>query len=213
MAARCIIESMLDPRLVAFVGIAALLTITPGADTALVTKNAITRGRTAALWTTLGICLGCLIHSIASALGLSVILARSAQAFEMVKWMGAIYLAWIGFRSIVGQAAGLPRPAEAGPTRASFHEGLFTNLLNPKAAIFYLTFLPQFVDPARPVLQQSVLLACIHILMGLVWLTLVAHFLTSLSGVIERPSIKRRIEQATGALLIALGVRLAFERR
>jgi RhtB (resistance to homoserine/threonine) family protein len=213
MAARCIIEAMLDPRLVAFVGIAALLTITPGADTALVTKNAITRGRAAAFWTTLGICLGCLIHSIASALGLSAILARSAQAFEIVKWIGAAYLAWIGTRSLVGQAVGLPRPAEAGPTRASFHEGLFTNLLNPKVAIFYLTFLPQFVDPARPVLQQSILLACIHIVMGLVWLTLVAHFLTSLGGVMQRPSIKRRIEQVTGAVLITLGVRLAFERR
>ncbi|MBI1790048.1 MAG: LysE family translocator [Acidobacteria bacterium] len=203
---------MLDPQLVAFIGIAALLTITPGADTALVTKNAITRGRPAAFRTTLGICLGCLVHSVGSALGLSAILASSARAFEIVKWMGAAYLAWIGIQGLM--ASGAARPAvEARASRASFAEGLFTNLLNPKVALFYLTFLPQFIGPGEPVLQKSVLLASIHILMGLVWLTLVAHFLTSLGGALGRPAVRRRIEQVTGALLVALGVRLALARR
>ena len=159
--------------LLVFTGIAAILTITPGADTALVTKNAISRGRSAGFATTFGIALGCLVHSVASALGLSAILAQSAEAYQLVKMVGAVYLIYIGIQSLWGAWRSGSSPsspvATASPTstRRSFTEGLFTNLLNPKVALFYLTFLPQFVKPGANVLQQSVLLACIHIAMDL----------------------------------------------
>jgi len=202
-----------------FSGIAAVLTITPGADTALVTKNAISRGRSAGFATTFGIGLGCLIHSVASALGLSAILAQSAEAYQIVKMVGAVYLIYIGLNSLWGAyrsgssataAAAVATPASA---RRSFTEGLFTNLLNPKVALFYLTFLPQFIKPGSPVLQQSVLLASIHIAMGLVWLSLYTVFLGRMKHVLSRSNVKRNLEAVTGALLLSLGARLAFEKR
>jgi RhtB (resistance to homoserine/threonine) family protein len=207
---------MLEPKFVAFLGIAALLTITPGADTALVTKNAITRGRRGAFFTTLGICVGCLIHATASSLGLSAILASSAAAFEVVKWMGAGYLIYIGIQGLRGNKAAEAGPAVLAavePHSQSFSEGLLTNLLNPKVALFYLTFLPQFISPGQPVLRTSLFLASIHVAMGLVWLTVYAAFLDRLGATLLRPRVKRWIEGVTGGLLAGLGVRLALERR
>jgi len=202
--------------LLVFAGIAAVLTVTPGADTALVTRNAISRGRSAGFATTLGISLGCLIHSIASALGLSVILARSAEAYQIVKIAGAIYLVYIGIRGIWGAwkpAAAQDTAASAAGRRRSFVEGLFTNLLNPKVALFYLTFLPQFIKPGENVLAKSMLLASIHIIMGLSWLSLYTLFLGRMKHVLSRSNVKRNLEAVTGTLLLALGTRLAFEKR
>lgn len=211
----------MDSRFVAFLGIAALLTIIPGADTALVTKNAITRGRTAAFFTTFGICLGCLCHATASALGLSVILRESARVYGWVKLAGAAYLVYLGVRSLwaarnrMDHTNGLnrfdDRTVHAGTLR-SFTEGLFTNLLNPKVAIFYLTFLPQFIAPGESVLRKSLFLAGIHVLMGLAWLCTYAVLLDRMSSVLTRPSVKRRLEAFTGAVLVAFGLRLAMER-
>ncbi len=211
----------MDPRFWAFLPIAALLTLTPGADTALVARSTLTRGRTAALFTVFGICLGCLAHSIASALGLSLILSRSAAAFDTVKLLGAAYLVWIGAQSLRAWWNGMPGAAFAASEErmvrrsrwVAFCEGLFTNILNPKVAIFYLTFLPQFLDPAGDALRQSILLASIHIAMGLVWLSCVAFFLDRLSGWFLQPHIRRRLEAITGAMLLALGLRLAFAKR
>ena len=208
---------MPDSRLLLFISIAALLTITPGADMALVTKSALSGGRKAALFTTLGICLGCLVHAVASSLGLSVILNQSAAAFHAVKLAGAAYLIYIGVQALrsarTPMAAALPQSAPPSSRRRSFLEGLQTNLLNPKVALFYLTFLPQFLTPGAPVLAQSVLLAGLHIMMGFVWLTVFAAFISSLGAALSRPMVKRRMEAATGAVLVGLGIRLALVER
>ena len=208
----------MDSRFITFLGIAALLTIIPGADTALVTKNAIARGRMAAFFTTFGICLGCLCHATASALGLSVVLRESARAYEWVKLAGAAYLVYIGLRSLwtarresATQDVAATASRQAGLLR-SFGEGLFTNLLNPKVAVFYLTFLPQFIAPGESVLRRSLFLASIHVLMGLIWLCSYAMLLDRMSAVLTRPSVKRRLAAITGAVLVAFGLRLAMER-
>jgi threonine/homoserine/homoserine lactone efflux protein len=211
----------MDSRFIAFLGIAALLTIIPGADTALVTKNALSRGRTATFFTTFGICLGCLCHATASALGLSVVLRESARAYEWVKLAGAAYLIYIGARSLWAARNNpkmdLANTAAASGTNGgllrSFSEGLFTNLLNPKVALFYLTFLPQFIAPGESVLRKSLFLAGIHVLMGLAWLCSYAMLLDRMSSVLARPAVKRKLEAFTGAVLVAFGLRLAFERR
>jgi threonine/homoserine/homoserine lactone efflux protein len=212
----------MDSRFIAFLGIAALLTIIPGADTALVTKNAIARGRSAAFFTTFGICLGCLCHATASALGLSVVLRESARLYEWVKLAGAAYLVYIGVRALWSSrtSSDSPSPADtlhtSNPHRGllrSFSEGLFTNLLNPKVAIFYLTFLPQFIAPGESVLRKSLFLAGIHVLMGLAWLCSYATLLDRMSAMLTRRSVKRKLEAVTGAVLVAFGLGLAMEHR
>jgi threonine/homoserine/homoserine lactone efflux protein len=220
-----------DPRLVAFVGVAALLTILPGADMALVTRNVLALGRRRTMLTILGIGAGCLIHATASALGISAILATSATAYNVVKTVGAAYLVWLGVQSIRGSSAARQlgssavvggrvaerpssRVAERPSSRAAaFTQGFLTNVLNPKVAIFYLTFLPQFIAPGEPVLTRSLMLASIHIVMGLIWLTAYAWFIDRLGAVLTRPAVKAWLERVTGGLLIALGARLAWERR
>jgi threonine/homoserine/homoserine lactone efflux protein len=204
----------LDPRLVAFVGVAAVLTILPGADMALVMRNVLALGRPKTMLTIAGIASGCVIHATASALGMSAILATSATAFTVMKTAGAAYLVWIGVQSFRARDAVTPSgPSKATRGAAPFAQGFLTNVLNPKVAIFYLTFLPQFIAPGEPVLRQSLFLAGIHIAMGVVWLSAYAWFIERLGTVLARPNVKAWLERATGGLLIALGVRLAWDRR
>ena len=209
--------------LLAFIPVALLLTLIPGADTALVTRNALALGLQGARWTILGILTGCLIHATASALGLSAILATSARAYETVKLVGAAYLVWIGIQSIRGASAGArmtasdvataePAPA-AWSSSHPFVQGFLTNILNPKVALFYLTFLPQFIPTGAPVLRTSLLLAMIHNVLGFAWLSLYARFVDRLRAALTRPVVKAWLERVTGGALVALGARLAWDRR
>jgi threonine/homoserine/homoserine lactone efflux protein len=148
---------VVDAELLAFLGLAALLTVTPGADMALVTQTVVARGPSAAVATIFGILTGCLVHGAASALGLSVILAHSASAYATLKFAGAAYLVYLGAQGLrrLRRARGLggaearravPATWTVRGTRAgSFGRGLLTNLLNPKVALFYLMVLPQSV--------------------------------------------------------------------
>ena len=210
---------MIDPSLIAFVGIAALLTILPGVDMALVAKVTLQDGKRAAFFTSLGISCGLPVHATASALGLSVILSTSAEAFTVVKVAGAIYLTYLGVQSIrhAGATARTPGPGFAGPgraplqSRAAFTQGFLNNVLNPKVALFYLTFLPQFIEPGDNVLLKSLLLAGIHVGLGLVWLTTYAYAIEKLAALLQ--GARAWLERVTGIALVMLGVRLAFERR
>ena len=214
---------MIDPQVLAFTAIAAILTVTPGADTLLVIRSVLLRGQKAGLLTTLGICSGLFFHATLSALGLSLILVRSAAAFEGLKLVGACYLIFLGgqslwraFRHHTGRLDGESASADAVQRKKawrSFCEGLLTNVLNPKVAIFYLAFLPQFINYGEPVLGKSMLLAGIHFTLGAAWLSLVIVFLGRMRGLLSRPSIQRGIEATAGAILIAFGVRLAIARR
>ena len=205
----------LDGSILAFMGIAALLTILPGADMALVAKVTLLDGRRAAFFTSLGICAGLPVHATASALGLSLILATSAEAFTVVKFAGAGYLAYLGIRTIRDSL----RPASdavaaagrARTSRSAFVQGWLSNVLNPKVALFYLTFLPQFISPGDNVLVKSLLLAAIHAVMGLVWLPLYAYAIDRLGAVVR--GARHWLERLSGTALIGLGVRLALERR
>ena len=205
--------------LLAFIPVALLLTLIPGADTALVTRNALALGLRGARWTILGIACGCLLHATASALGLSAILATSARAYELVKLAGAAYLIWIGVQGIRG--AGKPATATDALTSASaaprgvhpFMQGFLTNVLNPKVALFYLTFLPQFIPAGANVLRTSLLLAMVHNLLGFAWLSIYARFVDTMRTALTRPVVKAWLERVTGGALVLLGARLAWSRR
>jgi RhtB (resistance to homoserine/threonine) family protein len=182
----------------------------------LVLRSALVRGRRAGLLTVLGICAGLFIHATLSALGLSVVLVRSARAFEIVKLAGAAYLVFLGLQSVrsaarAGSAA--ERPSEVVGARRAFVEGLLNNVLNPKVAIFYLAFLPQFIGPSDPVLAKSILLAAIHFTEGVIWLSLLTVFVARLRGVLASPRVHRALESVTGLVLIGFGVKLATARR
>ena len=212
----------MDPQLWAFLLVATLLAVTPGADTLLVARNVLGRGRTAGLATIAGIAAGCVVHAALSAVGVSLILVRSAEAFQALKWGGAAYLIILGVQSIRGwwrvdaaaPKAGATYPAPTGSRRLrSFLEGLLTNVLNPKVGLFYLAFLPQFIRPGDPVLERSLLLGGLHIGIGVVWLSLLSLSLVRIRPLVEGRLWRARLEGASGAVLIALGIRLAAERR
>lgn len=211
-----------DSRLWAFVAVATLLAVTPGADTLLVVRNVLTRGRVAALATVAGIAGGCVVHAVLSAVGVSLILVRSAEAFAVLRFCGAAYLMVLGAQSVRrwwrmddGAPAATDPEAALRPSRRlrSFVEGLLTNVLNPKVGIFYLAFLPQFIGPGDPVLERSLLLAALHIGIGVVWLSLLSLGVGRIRPLVENRLWRARLEGVSGAVLIALGVRLAAARR
>ena len=188
------------------VGLLAVLTLSPGASTALVGAVAAGHGRRAALITTLGIATGIVVHAAASGLGLSVVLAASPEAFMLVKVGGALYLAFLGIRTIVRSGQ---RRAGAAPTpsrRDFYARGLLTNLLNPQVAIFYLTFLPQFIRPSEPVLAKSLLFGLSHAGIAVIWFAIYAYGLTTLASRIR--SAKPWIERVSAIVLIGFAVRL-----
>jgi threonine/homoserine/homoserine lactone efflux protein len=200
--------------MIAFVIAAALLTLSPGPDTTLVLRNTLRGGRGDGWRTTLGICSGLVVHATLSSAGLSVILVRSAAAFAVVKVLGASYLVVLGIQSLWAAARGMaPVTAVATGGVRPFREGLLTNVLNPKVAVFYLAFLPQFIARGDPVLATSLLLASIHIAMGLVWLSVVAAAVDQAQRLVTSGGVRRGLDGACGAVLVGLGVRLALVDR
>ena len=213
---------MVDHQVMAFTGIAALLTITPGADTMLILRSVFGRGQKAGVLTMIGICSGLFFHATLSALGLSLILVRSATAFEIVKILGACYLIYLGGQSLWRAKnsrethLGLPETIVTRQKKENwkgFFEGTFTNVLNPKVAIFYLAFLPQFISPNDWILGKSILLASIHFTEGIIWYSILIFSLGRMRALLVRPRVKQGLEALSGTVLIAFGVRLALERR
>jgi len=212
---------MVDSQVVAFTFVAAVLTLTPGADTMLVVRNVLRGGRHHGMVTTCGICVGLFVHATLSALGVSVILMHSATAFHLVKGAGACYLVWLGVQSLRGAVRGLDQ--HAGPVPAitidvvapqhCFLEGLLSNVLNPKVAVFYLAFLPQFIGPTDPVLQKSLLLTGIHAVEGMVWLVAVSIVVEQTRRLFLQSTVRRWLDGVCGVLLVGCGVRLALARQ
>ena len=204
-------------QIAAFTVAAAVVTITPGPDMALVARRAITDGWRRASVTSAGILTGLLVHATASAIGISAILVRSATAFTVLKIVGACYLVVLGilsFRSARHAHRLEPEPERVRRSgRTSFVQGFFNNVLNPKPALFYLAFLPQFIEPGDPVLLMTAILVSIHIAMGVVWLLTWAWLVSRAGGIFTRPRWRAGLERVTGCVLVGLGVRLATTSR
>ncbi|HEX2036798.1 MAG TPA: LysE family translocator [Chloroflexota bacterium] len=218
-----------DPRFLGFLGLCVLITLTPGADTALVTRNVVARGRRAGVLTALGASTGLFAHAVAVALGVSAILLTSAAAFMALKLAGATYLAVLGLLALRG-ALRAPAPAPtardggSAPTEVGHHgrlarlghpyaQGLLSNLTNPKAAIFFLTVLPPFLVPGAGAVPRALGLALVPVALNILWLSAYAGVLGAAAPLLRRPAVRRLHEGLLGLLLLGFGARLALDRR
>jgi RhtB (resistance to homoserine/threonine) family protein len=202
-----------------FLGISALVILIPGPDTAMVTKNALLHGRPAALGTAFGVCTGLTVWTVASAVGVASIVRTSATAFTVLKTVGAVYLVWLGIQALraahragaAGEDAGVrPRRIQGAP--AGFRQGLFSNLANPKIAVFFMSLVPQFIGSRHP-LVPFLGLGSIFVLMTLAYLSGYAVVAVRAAAQLQRPRVKAAIDRVTGVVLIGLGIRIALEHR
>ena len=197
-----------------------LLTLTPGVDTLLIIRNSARGGWWDGAVSSLGICCGLFFHATISALGISVLLLHTAWAFSTLKVAGACYLVWLGlgsWRRAAGGTSGVRFLQPAAHSSKldifrSFREGLLSNVLNPKTILFYMAFLPQFIDPTRPPLGQSLMVAGLHFTIAMLWQCFLAAMVDRVTGWLQRPRVGRIFDLLTGSVLVAIGARLALEK-
>jgi threonine/homoserine/homoserine lactone efflux protein len=193
-----------------FLPIAVLLTIAPGPATALVVRNALRAGWRSAVLTVAGNEVGVVVWALLSVLGISALVAASEVAYLALKLVGACVLIWIGVQSL--RRSGEPVEARASST-APFRDGVITSLSNPKLAVFFVALFPQFIDAGAPVLPATLLMAAMLAIFDFAWYTALAVMVSSAHRSFVRSSFGRWVERTTGAILIALGVRVAIEQR
>lgn len=212
---------MFNPQLITYSIIVGLLTLTPGADTMLVLRNVFSSGKRAGIVTTVGICSGLLIYAVISSLGISVILTKSVMLYQTLKLLGAIYLVYLGVQSLLPITKSNNKQINLESTykkfkrtdERAFFEGLLSNLFNPKIAVFYLTFLPQFINPQNNIFIQSFLLTGIHVVMGLLWLSFLSVFIGSIRFIYTSSKIQHLLEAISGTVMIIFGILLLLERK
>ncbi len=202
------IPPMPDTSTLLIVALASVvLVVIPGPAVVYILTRSISQGRAAGLASSAGVNLGSAVHVVGAVAGLTVLLANSAAAFALIKWAGVAYLAWIGLRTLrSGDVAFTTTPSAPEPLRRVFTQGVIVNVLNPKVAMFFLAFLPQFVDPASPdAALQSLVLGMTLVAIGLVSDSAYAILGGSIGGVLRsRPSAARRTRQVSGATYLAL---------
>jgi threonine/homoserine/homoserine lactone efflux protein len=194
--------------LISFLGVAVLVSLLPGPATALVVRSAAVHGRRQAFHTVLGNSTGILFWALASVLGISALVAASETAFTTLRVLGAIVLLWLGVQALLGSKA--RADARPRPARTAYAQGLMTSGANPKLAVFFIALLPQFVPDGAPVLPWTLAMAAILIAVDLVYFTALAWVVARAKRAVVG---SRRIEQLTGGVMIALGLRVALESR
>lgn len=199
-----------------FVTACILLNLTPGPDTFYILGRSLAQGRQAGLASALGIGTGALVHTLAAALGLSALLAASATAFMAVKLAGALYLIWLGAKMLFGkrQPAALRTGFSSSGFGAAYRQGLLTNVLNPKVALFFLAFMPQFIATgSRDQFAAFMVLGLTFVTTGTLWSLGLAWFSSLLGQRLNgSPVFSDALNRAAGALFIGLGVRLAVSK-
>ncbi|WP_114785506.1 LysE family translocator [Vibrio tetraodonis] len=201
----------------AFLIAITILTLTPGLDTAIVIRNASRGGAKDGIAASFGICIGLFVHATLSAVGISAILAQSAQLFSMVKMIGAVYLIWLGLSTLKNIYNGKSDAINWSGTqnqsniKRSVREGFLSNVLNPKTAVFYLAFLPQFINPEGSAIAQTIMMASIHFVIAMIWQSSLAVSLSCAKNIIGNTNFLRRMEATTGVVLVGLGIKLMSE--
>lgn len=208
-------------QLALFFAAAFVLAVTPGPGIFYVAARTLSGGRAEGVASSLGTGLGGMVHVLAGSLGVSAIVLASAELFTALKLLGAAYLAWIGLRTVWAArrdalaALGGAAPVPAVGARRAFREGVVVEALNPKTAAFFLAFVPQFVDPtAGQVALQFALLGLVSVVLNTLADVVVALAAAGVrAGAAARPGLVRRLREASGAAMIALGLGLALARR
>ena len=202
-----------------FVGTGILLNLIPGQDTLFSLGRALSGGQRAGVSAALGISVGSLCHTLAAAMGFSALISASAIAFTVIKLLGAAYLIVLGLRLLFGPSADAADSLQAQVTRqptarSCFRQGVLTNVLNPKVALFFLALLPQFIDPVSPAKTVAFLaLGATFITTGTLWCLILAIAAARLRSFFTRkPFVRTLLDRLTGAVFVALGVRLAWRR-
>ena len=207
-------------HLLVFLGVAAIVIVIPGPDTAVVTKNVLIHGRRAGFGTSLGVSAGISVWTIAAAIGVASLVRASEVAFTALKLAGALYLVWLGVQAL--HAAGRRLGHEHGSravgrpgmgARGGFRQGFLSDLANPKIGIFFTSLLPQFVSAGHAVLLPFLILGAIFVAMTVVWLLAYTMVAARAAQTLMRPRVRTALDRFTGVVLIGLGLRLAVEHR
>jgi threonine/homoserine/homoserine lactone efflux protein len=204
--------------LAAFFLVATIVIVTPGPDTALTIRNTLAGGRRSGVFTALGVSLGQATWAVATALGIATLLAASEPAFRAVKLIGAAYLVFLGLQSLhaaLRRTEGVDRSVRRDrlAPRVALRQGVVSNLTNPKMAAFFPALLPQFVPAGDAAFALLLGLGLLFALMTLAWLTAYSFAVARVGGLLGRPRVRRALDAAFGVVLVALGLRLATERR
>ncbi|KAB7615401.1 LysE family translocator [Amylibacter sp. SFDW26] len=204
--------------ILAFTFIASLLVISPGPNGVLIAKTVPTSGKNAGFANVAGFAAAFYLHGILSVLGISVILLQSATAFAIVKYLGALYLCWIGIKALYAALKGIKAPEQVAPAKKqrtltkAFVEGLLTNALNPKVSMFYLAAFPQFITLGETSVAASFMLVSIHTALNAVWFGAMVILFSSLAKVARNGNFQRWLQGVTGVVFIGFGLKLASFR-
>lgn len=199
--------------LLSFLGAAIVLTLAPGPDNLFVLAQGIGKGKKAGAYTTFGLCTGLLVHITAATLGVSAVLYHSPLLFTLIKYAGAAYLLYLAYQSFTDRGAGLDLDAnDSLEPKALYQRGIIMNLLNPKVALFFLAFFPQFVHGETvPVPLQMLVFGLLFLAQSLVIFLLISFFAGSVGRFLRRkPAISRKINLVQGALFALIGLNIAF---
>lgn len=210
--------------LTSFALVAAVLTITPGLDTALVLRSALTQGRRHAFATAGGVITGAFFWGAAASVGISALLTASHLAYTGLKIAGALYMLWLGASMIVktvrrrrrgeaGEEPSAPAAVSAERPLRCWTRGLTTNLLNPKVGVFYVAMLPQFLPVGAPHLPMGLGLALVHALESVVWFTAIAYATGLAKSWLQRGAVQRGIDRVTGVVLVGFGLNLVLSSK
>lgn len=201
---------LLIPYLIAI----SILTITPGLDTTLIIRTATLEGKMKAFQAALGINLGCIVWGVIVACGLGALLMTSDLAFNALKWIGAIYLTWLGLNLLLKPRSQLASLNNSAVTRQNwFMKGFWGNLLNPKVGIFYISFLPQFIPQSASPVIWTMSLVMIHVVIGLIWSIFLIAAMQSISAYLKQPKFIRYMDRVTGSIFIVFALKLALSKR
>jgi len=200
-----------------FLVLSLFIVMSPGIDTALITKRTISGEKKDGYKMALGLATGCLVHTFAAAFGISAILMQSAVAFEIVKYVGAIYLMYLGLSSFISskkkEVTNVKNENNFEMKKSAYKQGLLSNILNPKVALFFLTFLPQFVKNGENTTQQLIMMGFIYTLLSIAWFFIFVFLINYVRKWLMSPKVQGIMDKTTGLVLIVFGLKLALTKQ